>query len=128
MFTSFKDFLAPLLAITLPILGGFIKLIQYILRIEKDSMKKLIEVKAKEFEAKLDKQALEQTKERAKLATYLKTYLKDELRKEARDIEDKVVSRVITHTNNNLGKKLDKFNNNINKVLRNKKLSDSIID
>lgn len=128
MLSSFKDFLAPLLAITLPILGGFIKLIQYILKIEKDSMKKLIESKSKEFETKLDKQTIEQSKERAKLATDLKVYLKDELKKEARDIEDRVVSRVVTHTNNNLGKKLDKFNRNITKLLRHEKLSDSIID
>lgn len=128
MLSSFKDFLAPLLAITLPILGGFIKLIQYILKIEKDSMKKLIESKSKEFEAKLDKQTIEQSKEKAKLATDLKVYLKDELKKEARDIEDRVVSRVVTHTNNNLGKKLDKFNQNITKLLRHDKLSDSIID
>lgn len=128
MLSSFKDFLAPLLAITLPILGGFIKLIQYILKIEKDSMKKLIESKSKEFEAKLDKQTIEQSKEKAKLVTDLKVYLKDELKKEARDIEDRVVSRVVTHTNNNLGKKLDKFNQNITKLLRHDKLSDSIID
>jgi len=80
MFTSFKDFLAPLLAITLPILGGFIKLIQYILKIEKDSMKKLIEAKSKELESQLDKQSLQQTKERAKLASDLKIYLKEEIK------------------------------------------------